>query len=107
MALNLTVQSYCGALDFGLTACRRTVPELGKLAGYLEESLLELHDAVMGEVPVAVAAAPVRAPRPRTKPSDTRSAVATKSRTVAAKPKALPPKPARAAKAAKAPRKAA
>ena len=39
MALNLTVQSYCGALDFGLTACRRTVPELRKLADYLEESL--------------------------------------------------------------------
>ena len=26
VGLNLTVQSYCGALDFGFTACRRTVP---------------------------------------------------------------------------------
>ena len=104
MALNLTVQSYCGALDFGLTACRRTVPELGKLAGYLEESLLELHDAAMGEAPVAVAATPVRAPSPRARPSAARSAVPTKPRTVAAKPKTLPPKPGRAAKA---PRKAA
>ena len=99
MALNLTVQSYCGALDFGLTACRRTVPELGKLAGYLEESLLELHDAVMGEAPVAVAATSVRAPSPRARPSAARSAVPTKPRTVAAKPKSLPPKPTRAAKA--------
>src|SRR6185369_5210048 len=39
MALNLTVQSYCGALDYGLTACRKTVPDLRKLAGYLDESL--------------------------------------------------------------------
>ena len=64
MALNLTVQSYCGALDFGLTACRKTVPELRKLAGYLEESLDELHEAVLG----AAAAAPAqarRAPRRR------------------------------------------
>jgi len=54
------VQSYNGALDFGLTACRKTVPELGKLAGYLEESLLELKEAVFGEAPTAKAAAPAR-----------------------------------------------
>jgi WS/DGAT/MGAT family acyltransferase len=48
MALNLTVQSYCGSLDFGLTACRRTVPDLHKLADYLDESLAELYDAVFG-----------------------------------------------------------
>jgi hypothetical protein len=48
MALNLTVQSYCGSLDFGLTACRKTVPELHKIADYLDESLAELHDAVIG-----------------------------------------------------------
>jgi diacylglycerol O-acyltransferase len=60
LALNLTVQSYNGALDFGLTACRKTVPELGKLAGYLEESLLELKEAVFGEAPTAKAAAPAR-----------------------------------------------
>jgi WS/DGAT/MGAT family acyltransferase len=46
MALNLTVQSYCGSLDFGLTACRKTVPDLRKLAGYIDESLQELLEAV-------------------------------------------------------------
>lgn len=51
MALNMTVQSYQGSLDFGLTACRRSVPELGKLAIYLAESLRELHDQVTGEAP--------------------------------------------------------
>jgi len=61
MALNMTVQSYCGALDFGLTACRKTVPELRKLANYLEESMQELHEAVFGAAPLE---APARARRP-------------------------------------------
>jgi len=56
MALNLTVQSYCGALDYGLTACRKTVPDLRKLAGYLDESLQELHDAVFPRAARATAA---------------------------------------------------
>jgi diacylglycerol O-acyltransferase len=70
MALNLTVQSYCGSLDFGLTACRKTVPELRKLADYLDESLAELHDAVIGS-----AASKAAASRPRT-PSRSRNAPA-------------------------------
>ena len=57
MALNLTVQSYCGALDYGLTACRKTVPDLRKLAGYLDESLQELHDAVFPRAARATAPA--------------------------------------------------
>jgi len=61
MALNMTVQSYCGALDYGLTACRKTVPDLRKLAGYLDESLQELHDAVF---PGAAREAPARARAP-------------------------------------------
>ncbi len=56
MALNLTVQSYCGSLDFGLTACRKTVPELHKLADYLDESLAELHEAVLGSTASKAAA---------------------------------------------------
>ena len=68
MALNLTVQSYCGSLDFGLTACRKTVPDLRKLAGYLDESMQELYDAVFpakareAKAPVHAAAARKRAP---------------------------------------------
>jgi hypothetical protein len=66
MALNLTVQSYCGSLDFGLTACRKTVPDLRKLAGYLDESLQELYDAVFpGAAREAKAEARAAAPRKR------------------------------------------
>lgn len=45
-ALNITVQSYDGRLDFGLIACRRALPDLGHLADLLAESLAELHDAI-------------------------------------------------------------
>jgi WS/DGAT/MGAT family acyltransferase len=64
MALNLTVQSYCGSLDFGLTACRKTVPDLRKLAGYLDESLQELYDAIF-PAKAREAKTPARAAAPR------------------------------------------
>lgn len=47
LALNITVQSYCGSLDFGFTACRRTVPDVAKLADYHVEALAELKAAAL------------------------------------------------------------
>jgi diacylglycerol O-acyltransferase / wax synthase len=41
-ALNITVTSYAGSLEFGLIGCRRRVPSLQRLLDYLEESLTEL-----------------------------------------------------------------
>jgi diacylglycerol O-acyltransferase / wax synthase len=43
-ALNITVQSYTGSMDFGLTACRRALPqsELRGLIRYLREAYEEL-----------------------------------------------------------------
>ena len=41
-ALNITLFSYDGALDFGLIACRELVPDVWKLIGYLEDALAEL-----------------------------------------------------------------
>lgn len=46
-ALNLTVQSYLGNLDFGLTADRKAVPDIGVMADYLLESYAELKAAVL------------------------------------------------------------
>ncbi len=37
--LNITVMSYCGNLYFGLVACRRLVPDLDVLAGFLRDEL--------------------------------------------------------------------
>jgi WS/DGAT/MGAT family acyltransferase len=41
-ALNITVTSYHGSLDFGLTGCRKSVPHLQRLLGYLDNALNEL-----------------------------------------------------------------
>jgi diacylglycerol O-acyltransferase len=42
MGLNITVMSYCGSLDFGIVADREQMPDVGKLIGWLGESLAEL-----------------------------------------------------------------
>jgi diacylglycerol O-acyltransferase len=44
-ALNVTVTSYAGSLEFGLTGCRRTVPHLQRLLRMLDESLVALEAA--------------------------------------------------------------
>jgi diacylglycerol O-acyltransferase len=46
VGLNITVQSYNGVLGFGLTACRRAVPDPQSLAAYLRGALAELLAAV-------------------------------------------------------------
>jgi hypothetical protein len=45
-ALNITVTSYAGSLEFGLTGCRRTVPHLQRLLGLLDEALEELEKSI-------------------------------------------------------------
>ncbi len=42
MALNVTVQSYNGRIDFGLTACRRTLPEAREIAQSMHDAFEEL-----------------------------------------------------------------
>ncbi len=44
-ALNITVFSYAGQLNFGLTGSRRRLPHLQHLLTYLEDSLAELETA--------------------------------------------------------------
>jgi diacylglycerol O-acyltransferase / wax synthase len=41
-ALNVTVTSYADHMEFGLTGCRRAVPHLQHMLGFLEDSLVEL-----------------------------------------------------------------
>lgn len=45
-ALNMTVTSYATEIAFGLTGCRRSVPHLQHLLGYLDQSLAALEVAV-------------------------------------------------------------
>jgi diacylglycerol O-acyltransferase / wax synthase len=42
IALNITLQSYHGQLYFGLIACAKALPDVAKLATFLEESFQEL-----------------------------------------------------------------
>jgi hypothetical protein len=53
--VNITVESYCDRLDFGLIACRRAVPDVARLADRLASSLAELQRAVARSCPVAPA----------------------------------------------------
>lgn len=43
-ALNITFISYDDTLDFGIMACRQTVPDVQHLVDYLEQSLAELEE---------------------------------------------------------------
>jgi diacylglycerol O-acyltransferase len=45
-ALNITCTSYSNEIAFGLTGCRRTVPHLQHLLGYLDDELAALERAV-------------------------------------------------------------
>lgn len=45
MAVNITVTSYVDSLDFGITACRRSVPHVQRLIDYLADALAELEEA--------------------------------------------------------------
>jgi len=58
MALNITVESYNGRLDYGLIACRRALPDIADLADALLAEHRKLLELVRpGEVPAAVKAA--------------------------------------------------
>ncbi len=58
MGLNITVQSYAGSLEFGLTACRRvlTQEESYELVGHLKAALKEIETLPSIDAAVSVAA---------------------------------------------------
>ena len=68
VGLNITVQSYAGEMEFGITACRRVLsqPEVHELTQHLLASLRELQALapVAEEGTTLPAAAPVRVARP-------------------------------------------
>ena len=79
MALIVTVQSYNGALDFGLIACRKAMPDLPELARYMQQAHQELLKGTLAAAtaaetaPAALAApaaknaeVPVAAPKRKT-----------------------------------------
>ncbi len=59
MALNVTVQSYNGRLDYGLIACRRALPDVAELADSLLAEHRKLLELATGLAATATAAEPV------------------------------------------------
>ncbi len=56
-ALNITVQSYNGQLDYGLTACRRALPDVADIADGIVAAHAELNKLIMAlPAPAKVAA---------------------------------------------------
>lgn len=91
MALNVTVQSYAGRLDYGLIACRRAVPDINDLGDLLlaeHQTLLaranEVAAATAAEVAAAEEAASQAVKARRGAKAATTPAVAAKRRTRAA-----------------------
>ena len=69
VGLNITVQSYAGEMEFGITACHRVLsqPEVHEITQHLLSSLRELQrlvPAAAAETVAAPAAVPVRAAKP-------------------------------------------
>lgn len=66
LGLNVTVESYAGSLDFGLVACRRSIPDLDAIAAAMTDAFEELR--ATGDRPRGTARASARkmmAPVPR------------------------------------------
>jgi diacylglycerol O-acyltransferase len=61
VALNITVESYNGSLDFGLVACRKAVPDVADLARHMRAAHLELLSR--SNEPAATLPAPAPAPK--------------------------------------------
>jgi diacylglycerol O-acyltransferase / wax synthase len=70
VALNITVQSYMGQLDFGLIACRRAVRDVDELAVQLQRALEILRSLVQATAaPAPVEVKPVNSQPVVTKPT--------------------------------------
>ena len=55
MALNITVESYNGALDYGLIGCSRAVPGIGEIADFIIEAHRDLTKLAAAATPSASA----------------------------------------------------
>jgi diacylglycerol O-acyltransferase len=79
-AMNITLVSYCDKLDFGIVACRRSLPQIQRIIDHLEDALQEL-EAVAGIG---------RAGKARSKALARRKTVKPTSKTAGARPRTKP-----------------
>lgn len=69
MALNITLQGYNGWLDFGLIGCRRAMPDLENLAGYMQAAHKDLLQRSRELVPAKPEKAPATAAAKKVRPA--------------------------------------
>jgi WS/DGAT/MGAT family acyltransferase len=101
MALNVTVQSYNGRLDYGLIACRRVVPDVADIGDFIvaeHKKLMELMATELAAQAAAAAALPAaeEATTPSAKPAKAPRAPRLKLVPESANPAAKPVPKARA-----------
>lgn len=83
LALNITVQSYNGSLDFGLMACAQAMPDVAELATHLRSAFAEFAALPSPQPPAAappVASAQPAAQMPRTKAHSARASGASRAK---------------------------
>ncbi len=77
MAMNITLVTYDQNVDFGIIACRRSLPQVQRLIDYMEESLQALEDAAGLKAKPAKKRAPgKRKARAKAKPKTRKKATA-------------------------------
>ena len=82
MAMNITLITYDQNVDFGIVACRKSVPQVQRFIDYMEEALVALEDAAGLLPPEKIKALTPRKPKAKRKKPPKRATTAT-----AAKPK--------------------
>ena len=83
MALNVTVQSYNGRLDYGLIACRRALPDVNDLADGLLAEHRVLLDLAKAQTPALAPSALVELAPPAKRKAVTQAAPTKPKRTPA------------------------
>jgi WS/DGAT/MGAT family acyltransferase len=90
VALNITVQSYDGKMEYGLIACRRAVPDVYDIADYVVKEHEKLRGLIMNRpssaAETALAHEAAKLPPAKRKPRAVKGNGATRKRVSAAKP---------------------
>jgi diacylglycerol O-acyltransferase / wax synthase len=70
ISMNITLVTYDKSVDFGIIACRRSVPQVQRIIDYMEDALVELEDAAgLGSKKKAKKASPAKPKARKAKPT--------------------------------------
>jgi WS/DGAT/MGAT family acyltransferase len=84
MAINITLVTYDQNVDFGIIACRRSVPQVQRLIDYMEDALAELEEAA------GLSSSPTPKRKTTAKPRSSAKAAVKKKAKTGPKPKTAP-----------------